>query len=293
MQEYQRNKLKGYIENSELVNINKDLKIRLSKDLLENYNNGSYNDRLNLMIEHVKLIDDLKIKYPGNAKPVFYLYVVPTNNFRELLNFPSFRNYTIGGKTVPSYDLDGFNSAYGMSENVLTTKEKSNIMNTVNNIHEFAHLVHSMFFNRDRFIDEGFAEALPLYTMDYESQFDEHRKMLQTLKEEQILSAQQLIELTDKGNFDMGVIIPNKSCAFDVSYISSYLFIRGCLETISSNYDLDKVQATQNFLEIVRESQYTKQWLVFDIANAIGLPQEELLHGKEIQLNVIKKLSNF
>jgi len=293
MQEYQKDKLKEYIENSELINISENFRIRLSKDLLENYNKGLYNDRLVIMGEHIKLINDLGIKYPANAKPIFYFYIVPTDNFRELLNFPSHRNYVAGGKPVPSYDLDGFNMAYGVSENVLTNKKNYNIMYVVNNIHEFAHLVHSMFFNKDKFISEGFAEALPLYTMDYESQFDEHREMLQSLQENQVLSAQQLIELADKSNFDAGAVIPNKSCGFDISYISSYLFVRGCLEKIVDNYNLNRIQATQKFLEIVRESQRTHQRLIFDIANAIGLPQDELLNGKSMQFKVIKGLSRF
>ncbi len=290
MKKYQVNKLKEYIDKTELLIIDDDFRVRLSNELLEKYNQGLYNKGLTQMLDHIKQIKELEIKYPAKANPIFYIYIVPDNNFRELLNFPSYRNYKGGGKPVPSYDLDGFNNAYGVSNNMLENKKEQNIMQIVNNIHELAHLVHSMFFNENRLLSEGFAEALPLYTMDYESLFDEHREMLKTLTEEQILSAQQLIELADNNNFNIGAIIPNKSCAFDFSYISSYLFVRGCLETIASKFNINRVQATQKFLEIQHQSQCTHQWLIYDMANAIGIPQEELLNGKEMQINVIKKL---
>jgi len=290
VEKYQKDKLREYIEKSEMVVINDNFRIRLSKNLLKKYNQGLFNDRLSIIIEHIALINTLGIKYPANARPIFYVYIVPKDNFRELLNFPTYRNYKGGGKPVVSYDLDGFNTAYGVSDNMLESTKELNIMRIVNNIHEFAHLVHGMFFNKDRIISEGFAEALPLYTMDYESVFDEHREILKTLTEEQVLSAQQLIELAENNNFQAGAVIPDKSCSFDISYISSYLFVRGCLETIASKFNIDRVQATQRFLEIVRQSQCTQQWLIYDIANSIGIPQEELLNGKDLQFSIIHNL---
>jgi hypothetical protein len=290
MERYQTNILKEYVDKTELLIIDVDLRVRLSKELLEKYNQGLYTNGLAQMLEHIKQIKELGIKYPANANPIFYVYIVPDNNFRELLNFPSYRNYNGGGKPVSSYDLDGFNTAYGVSNNLLENKKELSIMRVVNSIHEFAHLVHGMFFNKDRLLSEGFAEALPLYTMDYESVFDEHREMLKTITEKQILSAQRLIELADNSNFNNGSIIPNKSCSFDFSYISSYLFVRGCLETIASKFNVDRVQATQRFLEIVKQSQCTHQWLIYDIANAIGIPQEELLNSKKMQINIIQNL---
>lgn len=289
---YQSDKLKEYIHSTQIITIDDNLKVRLSNDLLNKYNSGLYNNALNQMLAHIKQINNLEIKYPGKAQPVFYVYVVPDENFRELLKYPAMRVTNGGGKPVPSYDLDSYNKAYGVNNNMLENRKEYNISQTVNNIHEFAHLVHSMFFNSDRLLSEGFAEALPLYTMDYESSFDEHREMLETLTKEKILSAQQLIELSENNNFNAGAVAPNKSCSFDYSYISSYLFVRGCMEVIASKEGLDRIQATQKFLEIIKQSQSSHQWLIFDIANSIGIQQEELLNGKEMQLNVIKGLKS-
>lgn len=289
---YQVNKLKTYVDESELIIINKDLRIRLSKTLLEKYHQGLYDNGLAQMLDHIKQVKNLGLKYPANANPIFYIYVVPDENFRELLEFPSYRDYKGGGKPVYSYDLDSFNTAYGISNNMLENKKDMKVMQVVNSIHEFTHLVHSMFFNKDRLLSEGFAEALPLYTMDYESSFDEHREMLKTLTEDQILTAGELIDLAEHNEFNIGAIIPGKSCGFDFSYISSYLFVRGCLETIAIKFKLDRSEATQKFLEIVRSSKNTHQWLIYDIANAIDIAKEELLDGKQMQLKVIKELSS-
>lgn len=290
---YQIDRLKEYISGTQIITINDNLKIRLSNDLLNKYNRGLYNNALNQMADYIRQINNLGIKYPGNAQPVFYIYVVPDENFRDLLKYPVMRVTNGGGKPVPSYDLDSYNTAYGVSNNMLENRNDYNISKTVNNIHEFAHLVHSMFFNRDRLLSEGFAEALPLYTMDYESSFDEHREMLENLTEEQILSAQELIELAENNDFNVGAVAPNKSCSFDYSYISSYLFVRGCMEIIANKEGLNRIQTTQKFLEIIKQSQCSHQWLIFDIAHSIGIQQEELLNGKEMQLNVIRGLQNF
>ena len=161
----------------------------------------------------------------------------------------------------------------------------------MNTIHELAHLVHSMFFlGVDRFICEGFAEALPLYTMDYESIFNQHRELLKSLKKEQILSAQELIELGNN-QFHAEPLIPNTSCSFELPYISSYLFVRGCLEKIANKFHLNRNEATQKFLEIVKQSECSSQWLVFDIANAIGISGTDLLNKKDMQFDMINYMA--
>lgn len=51
------------------------------------------------------------------------------------------------GKSVKCYDLDGFNSAYGLSQNMLENrpKEISSISLIVNEINELAHIINSQF----------------------------------------------------------------------------------------------------------------------------------------------------
>lgn len=287
MKEYSVDELRKYIEKSELLIISDNLHIRLSKELLEKYDQGLYNNELAQLQKNIDQINALGVKYPAQAKPIFYIYIVPDYNFAKLLTYPITLSNKGGGRPVTSYDLDGFKEAYGLSNNMLENRRTLNITQEENNIHELAHIVYSMFSNSDRFLNEGFAEALPLYTMDYENVFDEHREMIKLLLEDQILTAEQLIDLAINKNFNAGVIAPNKSCSFDISYISSYLFVRGCIEAISKKFNLDKIQATQKYLEIVMQSNCMNQWLVYDIANAIGIPQEELFSGKKMQLEII------
>lgn len=189
------------------------------------------------------------------------------------------------------YDLDGFSSAYGLSQNILENKNKeTDISKVENEIHELSHIVHSQFFNKNLIISEGFAEALPLYGLNMEKDFTEHKNALLNLEEEQILSVQEILKLEKDGTFGIETILQNKTCSFRISYISSYLFVRGCMEIIAKKFDLKKEDAVQRFLEIVRESECINEWLIFDIADALDLSREELLNGKQIELEVLKSL---
>ena len=289
---YEKNKLKEYIKNSELRVFNKDIKVRLSKELAIKYDKGYYNEYLNNISKYIKMIKKLNIKYPGNAKPVLYVYIVPDNNYRELLGIPEkYDNGKGGGKPVMCYDLDGFSSAYGLSQNILENKNKeTDISKVENEIHELSHIVHSQFFNKNLIISEGFAEALPLYGLNMEKDFTEHKNALLNLEEEQILSVQEILKLEKDDTFGIETILQNKTCSFRISYISSYLFVRECMEIIAKKKKKKKEDAVQRFLEIVRESECINEWLIFDIADALDLSREELLNGKQIELEALKSL---
>lgn len=246
---YEKNKLKEYIKNSELRVFNKDIKVRLSKELAIKYDKGYYNEYLNNISKYIKMIKKLNIKYPGNAKPVLYVYIVPDNNYRELLGIPEkYDNGKGGGKPVMCYDLDGFSSAYGLSQNILENKNKeTDISKVENEIHELSHIVHSQFFNKNLIISEGFAEALPLYGLNMEKDFTEHKNALLNLEEEQILSVQEILKLEKDDTFGIETILQNKTCSFRISYISSYLFVRGCMEIIAKKFDLKRRCSTKIF----------------------------------------------
>lgn len=170
-------------------------------------------------------------------------------------------------------------------------EEETKISRIVNEIHELSHIVHSQFFSTHQTICEGFAETLPLYVLGFEEIFDEHRNTIIELDESQILSAQELLNSEKKGIYGVESVLPNRSCSFRISYISSYLLVRGCIETIAEKNDFSKAQAMQYFLEIVKQSDCTNEWLIYDIANAIGLSQNTLLNDKQLQMRVLNSLS--
>lgn len=292
MHNYKIDELKLYIDNSEVIKINDDLKIRFSKVLLKNYKDGLYDKQIENIVFAIDEIKKLNIKYPSNAKPVYYVYIVPDDNFVTLLNFPTRRATKGGGKIVKCYDLDGFSSAYGVSSNIMLRQNDANIMEKVNNIHEMSHMVHNMFYSKDRYLCEGFAEVLPLYILDYEQKFRQHRECILSLSEEDILTVQELLELEDKNEFAGYSLLPNASCSFDRAYVSSYLFVRGCINVIEEKFKINKSEAMNKFLEIIMNSMYMHQFLVFDIAAALDVDKEDLLNGKFIQYKAITSVFN-
>ncbi len=288
---YKPNKLRLYIEKSELRIINDHLKVRLSKELAQKFDAGAYTDFVSFCSECTNQILSLNIKYPAQAKPVFYIYIVPDNDFVELLHYP-FPDKKGGGRPVSCYDLDGFVTAYGISQNLCCKKDKYTSINAIeNNIHEFAHNVHHMFFeNKNRLIAERFSETVPLYILGYEKIFEEHRNLITHLKQEQIYTAQELIIMEKEGNFGKKTRQENKGCSFDWSYISSYLFIRGYIIVLEKKFNLSKIEALQKFLEIVMNSPYRNQFLIFELADIIDYPHDKLLNSKYIQNIAIESI---
>lgn len=287
---YVSDKLKEYIKFSELRVVNKSLKVRLSDELAKKYDSGAYGNSIRWFEKYIDQIEKLGFQYPGNAHPVFYVYIVPDENFVELLQYP-YETRKGGGKPVMSYNLDGFSSAYGVSQNICANaSDNPSISTIVNNIHEFSHLVHSQFFNKDRFICEGFAEVVPLFTMGYELKFDEHRNAIKKMTLSQLFSAKELITLARENKFRGNVLVPDRSCSFDLFYISSYLFVRVCIEKISNKFKLSKNEATQKFLEIIRKSRSINEWLVLDLSDELGIPRDMLLYEKELQFKTLETL---
>ena len=283
-------KLKNYIENSELRELNSDIRIRLSKDLAQKYDKGIYKNYLIKMEKCYELIKKANIKYPNNKKPGIYIYIVPDDNYAEMLEIPStFNNKKGGGKPVKSFDKDSFYYAYGVSQNRCENHpERTSIMNFVNNVHELAHLVHGEFFKQSNLLGEGFAEALSLYILDLEEQFNEYKEALKIVKEDQIYTVQELINQEEEKTFGKEEILPNRSCSFRLSYISSYLFVRGVIEKIEEKENLTKEESAQYFLEMIKNSN--KENLIEDVAKKLKIEQEELLNKKEMQLNILKEI---
>ena len=99
-----------------------------------------------------------------------------------------------------------------------------------------------------------------------------------------------MLDSERKNIFGEEAILPDKSCSFRLSYISSYLLIRGCVETIVEKNKISKTEAIQQFLEILKQSDYTNEWLFWYIADTIGIPKNILLDGKEIQIKALNSI---
>ena len=290
---YQKDFLRDYIENSELRIYSNKIKVRLSKELAVKYDKGIYNNYFKNINNYFKQLESLDIKYPGNANPILYIYIMPDNNYAELLNIPpTFDDGTGGGKPVNCYDLDGFKSAYGITQNMCEniSENISSISKIENEIHELSHIIHSQFFNKNSIISEGLAETIPLYILGLEDKFDEYRNALKSLKENQIYSAKEILISEDNNTYGKEELLSNKSCSFRLSYISSYLFVRGCINLIEEKFKINKVEAVQKFLEIVGQSSCTHEYLIYYIADILDTPRDILLNTKQIQTDVLNSL---
>lgn len=201
-----------------------------------------------------------------------------------------------GGKPVTCYDLDGFPLAYGLSQNCLENKETNNleIADLENELHELSHIVLSQFLLGNQVISEGIAETLPLYGLRLEEKFEKHKQVIATLEENNIYSLKELLNKQRDGSYGNDAVLSNMTCSFRLSYISSYLFVRGLLERVEEKYLLSTTEAINYLFSILRGNRgYANEFLIYDIADALELSHDELLNKKDIQrkaLNSIRRL---
>lgn len=292
MTEFSKDKLREYIENSELRNFNDNIKVRLSAELAIKYDEGAYSDYLQYTSECYKLLENLHLNYPSNAKPVYYLYIVPFEQYVDLLGYPTkFNKGTGGGKPVNCYDLDGFFNAFGISDNLCEKfmKDKQGIAFYENEIHELSHLIYSNFWQGPSILGEGLAETIPLYILNLQDKYENYTKALTNINENQILTAEELLNEGEQNRFGVTELVPNQTCSFRLSYISSYLFVRGCIRQIEEKYQTDKIESLQMFLEMLYKSRYTSAWLIFDIADFLGLDRIELFRGQNFAISNVRR----
>lgn len=187
---YEKDELKEYIKKSEIRIFSDKIKVRLSNTLAKKYDKGIYKNYLIRLQNEFEMLEKLKIKYPGNSNPILYIYIVPDDNFIKLLQVPSTfsKGKKGGGKPVICYDLDGFNLAFGLSQNCLENKNINNedIEILVNEIHELSHIILGQFMTGNQVISEGVAETLPLFGLDLEDKFKIHKETLENLDKNKI-----------------------------------------------------------------------------------------------------------
>lgn len=275
--------LREYIENSEKrIIIDGVFNARMSAKIAKNFDKGLYDFMLD---EHKKCIKELRklhIKYHAKSKPIFYIYIVPDENFTELLQYP-YKNIKGGGRPVPSYDFDGFNSAYGTSQNKMVNTEKVSLVNHINLLHEYSHLIQHCFGYGPQMFGEGFAEMIPWYALGYEKLVPEHLVAMKSM--EKIYTANELLETVDFKDK-----IQNKTCSFQPSYMSSYLWVRAVVEHIGLKYKLSHFDAVQKFLELYNMTIYGKQFFIMELAEKIGMDADKLLKSDKYQKEVLKRI---
>lgn len=282
-------KLKEYIDGCKLIKYNDFFYIRMSDDILEKYKSGIYDRELDNFNRAILDIEKLGTVYPNNERPIFYLYMVPFDNYKELLDFPAcFDLGKGGGKPVDSFESNGFDYALGYSENLFVNR-KQTISKYANTLHEVAHLVNSKFCNKNRFIHEGFADAVAFYSFDMESKFEQHFDMIKNLTEDDIYSVKDLLRAEDSDEFDSISIMPAINCSFVKGYVSSYLFTRVILEQIELKYGVSRYEATNIYLNMLNNELHS-EGLVEYLSNKLDLSFDILYEDKDYQFQVINGL---
>ena len=278
-----RDALREYVRNSEMrIIIDGVFYARMSKSIAKKFDSGVYDV---MLCEHKKCIRELKklnIRYPANAKPKFYVYIVPDENFAELLQYP-YKNRNGGGRPVPSYDFDSFNSAYGTSQNRMIGSRKVEITSHINLVHEYAHLIHGQFCFCAQMFGEGFAELIPWYALEYEKLVPEHFVSMKSM--EKIYTANELLE-----SVAFSDTVSGKICSFQPSYMSSYLWSRAVVEHIRKKYKLSRFESVQKFLELYSITTYGKQWFIMELADLTGMDAEKLLNSVDYQIDELEKI---
>lgn len=273
--------LRDYISTSELRIVNDNFRMRMAPAIAAKYDSGAYKTAIDEHTSCINELSKLNLQDVLGKKPIFYTYLVPDNRLIELLNYPYQRKR--GGRPVMCFDSDGFISAYGATQNTFVMLEKPSVMLHVNHIHEYAHLFqqqlnpykHVMFH-------EGFAEVIPWYILDYESKCPEH---VMAVVDTDVYCANDLLT-----NVDFRDVVEGRSCSFQKSYISSYVFIRTLVEQIQSKFGIDKTAAVKMYMKIYAESKNDKQWLVVDFAKKLGLDADKLLYTTEYQKETLQKM---
>lgn len=274
--------LRDYLEkNAETRIVNDNFRIRMSHEIAKNYDSGMYNLAI---AEHVGCINELlqlNIQDVIGKKPIFYTYLVPDNRLIELLNYPYQRKR--GGRPVVSFEQDGFISAYGATQNTFIISERPTLTTHVNHIHEYAHLIQGELNPYKHVIfQEGFAEMIPWYVMDYESKCPEH---VTVVANTDVYSANELLTTVSFRD-----VVENRSCSFQKSYISSYVFVRTIVEKIQEKFGVDKIGAMKMYLKKYSETKADKQFLVFEFAKMLDLDAEKLLNTTEYQKETLQKI---
>lgn len=282
--------LKNYLTTTVLVERSPRLKLRMTTEHLEKYRSGKYEEFLNSIGKAIEEIDTLGIEYPASAKPVYYIYVVPDENFRELLDYPASIDATGGGKPVICYDTDGFTCALGMSSNAIEWRRETSLYDYLNDIHELAHLSQAMFCMTDQFWCEGLAESIVFYALSYDKKAKVYTESISKLEKSSLMSAETLIDLGKNDGFHSPRLEPHLSCSFEVPYVSSYLLVRLCLERISTLYRVDRKGSIRKFLEILYQNLYQREYLVFSLADTLGFSREELLSKTDLQYEMLQRI---
>ncbi|MCP4355910.1 MAG: hypothetical protein GY793_09835 [Proteobacteria bacterium] len=267
----------------------KDLNLK-TKQIAPNYtvyytpeiNIEEYSELLNF---HENCINKLNsIDIPKAFIPKYSdVFIFNHEKFRELTNVPfdwaigCIRKTSLDEKNPISYILSApkYLKSFKDSAHDLQWKQ-------IEQIHEYFHLmlpkVVDVFSTA---LDEGLCEAVPRYILGYETPNKEHTKFITSIKETDIITAEQLNE---KGLS----FFSDKTVEENIGYASSFLFAVGILKRIKTKHQLSKTESLVFLLSQLSNADTDN--IFSTISTLIDISEDELLTETTLQkeaLNII------
>ncbi len=271
--------VQDFAKHSEIRIVRNDLRIRMLPDAAKDYDMGMYHEAIDMWQNLVKEIRTIDLVYPNGAQPVFYVYFVPDDFYKNT----DFAN--ILGKAEYSVDKEVFIRTLCYLQKTLTDKtqnDKTNIFNRVAKLHELSHCVHSNFGEQTRFFDEGIAEAIPWYILGYERRIPTHLKWMRALPK--MYSIQDYRDNLVPYNEKLGP----KICSYRSGYVSAYLLVRAIISNIKKKFKISPCAALQKFLDLWYNTGYVSSAIFAEkCANLASMDVGRLIYTTEYQNQVL------
>lgn len=254
--------------------VSDNLLIKMPRDIYKKYKAAGAENFIKIISKNIETVLQINIDYP--QKPVFTFMVLHEGEeFKKMAGGP-FESGMAGMRCCPG--ALAIDEAYFL-----------NFKNTydIGLIHELAHIMHGMFFELGR-ISEGFAEIIPFYILGLED--ETQKEIIRNLKPEEIYTVAALQKggmFQDKENSAKRMRAQHRK-----TYISMYLWMRGYLQALEKQRNIDKIEALNIVLAEFQKAgnMPNSQERNNHIAALIGLSPETVFRSAALQLAARKEI---
>ena len=263
----------------DVCKINSHLKVAAFPEMAQKIKNGCGENFLSVMDGYV--CELLKLPLAYKTPPMFSFVVLPRGDaFKQFSGCP----FPYGMATakfavdadypVPLAVDEGWFERGFLSEESIERK--------VGLCHELAHTLHSAWFNNKMVLCEGFAELLPHYLMNLESQNHKHRQAIAAFAQDKMRT---VADIEQNGMFSPEDLKQqNKNTQEREGYMSVYLWMLGYTKRVEKHFGLDKFGAANLMLSEFEKLSKNPNTPVFEeMAKLVGLSSDVLTNTCQLQ----------
>ena len=254
------------------VEVSDNLRLMMPPDIEAKYKAGGAANFIKRVSRNIETVLQIKINYP--EKPVFTFMVLHRGEEFHNISGSPFENGIAGvacrNKVLAIDDVGFFNHKGGT--------------NDIGLIHELAHIMHDYFFTGLGRISEGFAEVIPFYILGLED--ETQKEIIRNMKEDDFYT---VVSLGKKGAMFQDKN-ENRRAQHRKTYISMYLWMRGYLQELEKQRNIDKIEALNLVLAEFKKAESMATWKEKDnhIAALIGLKPDVVFNSVKLQLEAQK-----